>query len=279
MPAAPPTQPRPKIGVRFTSLRKSSRFASRASSVGTAMPVTESVKTWSTSPTSMPARASASRIARSPSSRPQRMYASFASPKPRQRAVLLDPEREVPAPNQHVAVDLLDPPRVANAPGPELGERAVQLVLLVGIRGQRAADRSNPHGGPLAASLFLPERIRFGSERGSCSTGDRKRAEGEFLAALAPSIKGSIFGLAAQDLLKLVTEGQISPCRTRSETRSGWRGLPRPVDPGRRQVRRAGLRPPARAVEAGRRRREDRVPETALAVAHFVFISRAMPER
>jgi hypothetical protein len=35
-------------------------------------------------------------------------------------------------------------------------------------------------------------------------------SRGDALAAAVPSIKGSIFGLAVQDLLKLVTEGQIS---------------------------------------------------------------------
>ncbi len=44
VPAAPATQPSPKMGVRFTSGRSPSRFTRRASSEGVAMPVTVTKK-------------------------------------------------------------------------------------------------------------------------------------------------------------------------------------------------------------------------------------------
>src|SRR5512138_3651215 len=57
-------------------------------------------------------------------------------------------------------------------------------------------------------------RVTIRSPRSCSRRTDRRsktRAEDdEFLAAPVPSIKGSIFGRAVQDLLKLVTEGQIS---------------------------------------------------------------------
>ena len=44
MPAAPATQPRPKMGVRLTWVGKGMRLMRRASMVGLAMPVTEAKK-------------------------------------------------------------------------------------------------------------------------------------------------------------------------------------------------------------------------------------------
>jgi hypothetical protein len=58
----------------------------------------------------------------------------------------------------------------------------------------------------------------------SSSSGDRRsktRAEGYALAEAVPSIKGSIFGLAVQDLLKLVTEGQISRAELEAKLEPG----------------------------------------------------------
>ena len=55
MPAAPATQPRPKIGVRFTSRGKPMMLARRASMLGQAMPVTEVKKIAEMSAGSRPA--------------------------------------------------------------------------------------------------------------------------------------------------------------------------------------------------------------------------------
>ena len=59
-PETPPAQPRPKTGTRMTSARKPMRARTRASRLGVAMPVDETVTTQSTSPAVSPALSSAS---------------------------------------------------------------------------------------------------------------------------------------------------------------------------------------------------------------------------
>ena len=63
MPAAPATQPSPKSGTRLTLGRKPTRVISRASIVGTAIPVLETITIVSTSSGAMPAALSAERMA------------------------------------------------------------------------------------------------------------------------------------------------------------------------------------------------------------------------
>ena len=58
-PETPPAQPRPKTGTRSTSARKPMRAATRASRLGVAMPVDETVTTVSTSAAVRPAASSA----------------------------------------------------------------------------------------------------------------------------------------------------------------------------------------------------------------------------
>ncbi len=58
-PETPPAQPRPKTGTRSTSLRKPMRPSTRASRLGVAMPVEETVTMVSTSPAAIPALARA----------------------------------------------------------------------------------------------------------------------------------------------------------------------------------------------------------------------------
>ena len=62
-PLTPPAQPRPNSGTRSASARKPIFPATRASRLGVAMPVVETVTRQSTSPASIPARSSAPRAA------------------------------------------------------------------------------------------------------------------------------------------------------------------------------------------------------------------------
>ena len=80
MPAAPATQPRPKIGVRFTRAGSRRRFISRASIDGVAMPVTVTKNSASMSSGVNPALAIAARTASAPTSSATRIQASFAWP-------------------------------------------------------------------------------------------------------------------------------------------------------------------------------------------------------
>ena len=97
MPAAPATQPRPKIGTRRTSGRRPSRPAMRASSDGTAMPVTVVVTIKSTSLGCRPASSRAPDRAAQPSSTACSMKRSLVSPKSLERQVLLHRKDGVPA--------------------------------------------------------------------------------------------------------------------------------------------------------------------------------------
>lgn len=76
-PAAPATQPSPKIGTRRTSGLSFKRFMSRASIEGVARPVTDTNMSKSIRSKDKPASAIAARIASSPSSTATRIKASF----------------------------------------------------------------------------------------------------------------------------------------------------------------------------------------------------------
>ena len=82
MPAAPATQPRPKMGVRLTLVGKGMRLMRRASMVGLAMPVTEAKKMAEMSAAVRPTRARARVMAFSPSSTAASIQASLVGPKP-----------------------------------------------------------------------------------------------------------------------------------------------------------------------------------------------------
>ena len=82
MPAAPATHPRPKIGVRFTSLRNGMRLMSRASMVGLAMPVTEAKKIAETSAAVRPRGESARSMQVRPSSTALVIHTSLVARKP-----------------------------------------------------------------------------------------------------------------------------------------------------------------------------------------------------
>ena len=82
MPAAPATQPRPKMGVRLIDVGKGMMLMRRASIVGLAMPVTEAKKMAEMSAGVRPTRSRAVVIAFSPSSTAATIQASLVGPKP-----------------------------------------------------------------------------------------------------------------------------------------------------------------------------------------------------
>ena len=146
-PAAPATQPSPKMGVRLTSGRSPSRFISRASSDGVAIPVTVTKKRWSTSRGRSPARIEgAARTACSPTSSDTRWKASLRSAEALQRAVLLERQGEVAASHLHRAVQLLDALEVEVLASPQFPEGGDQRLLVDPVRGQRGADAATPTG-------------------------------------------------------------------------------------------------------------------------------------
>ena len=80
MPLAPATQPRPNIGIRFTSSRIPSRGTSRASTLGADIPVTEVNTIRSTSSGRTSASTSARRTADSASRVASATKRSFVCP-------------------------------------------------------------------------------------------------------------------------------------------------------------------------------------------------------
>src|ERR1700727_3059891 len=85
IPAAPATQPRPKMGVRLMFVGKFIRLVNRASMLGVARPVVEQKKIAEMSTGFRPARSRAVVIACRPRLSAPLIHASFVSPNPEKR--------------------------------------------------------------------------------------------------------------------------------------------------------------------------------------------------
>ena len=150
MPAAPATQPRPKIGTRLRSLRRPRRLISRASIDGVAMPVTVTKKSASMSATREAARW---RAPPGPPRRrsPRRPGSRRCSTARRWRGrVLLDRQRQVAPADQDVPVQLLDPVEVEVALLPVAAQGGEQRLLVVVVLRKGRADAGDPRHCALA---------------------------------------------------------------------------------------------------------------------------------
>ena len=138
-PAAPATQPSPMSGIRFTSGRRPRRAAIRASSDGTAMPVTVVDMITSTSPASSPASCSAPATARAElhGDVDERVVGRREVCRAR---VVLEGQGEMPGRDLRAVVQPAEK-RVVLLGHTHLGEQLGQLLLGVLVRRQDAMDR------------------------------------------------------------------------------------------------------------------------------------------
>ena len=178
MPAAPATQPRPKIGMRLTSVRRPRRFDQprvdrRRGDAGDG----DEEERVDVACAASPARPSAAATASPPTSSATRIQASFASPKVVSAGVLLDRQRQVAPADEHVPVQLLEAVEVevalapvrrgaprAASPGRSSG--AGKAEPTAAIRPPARGARRERRQAPRAAHRSSPRAARASSGEG-----------------------------------------------------------------------------------------------------------------
>src|SRR6202023_882297 len=125
MPAAPATQPRPKIGMRLTRGGRASRLTRRASIEGGATPVTGTKMRGSTAAAGRPALAPGG-----------------------EAGVVVDRQRQVAAADQRMAMQALEALGVEQAIRPAMPQAQKQRILIVVMGRERPPDGGDLQGGP-----------------------------------------------------------------------------------------------------------------------------------